>query len=118
MSVVPPTTSRLILKRGGSSITKGVPKPVVLVDTREQQPLSFERFGNWIQGERRATLSTGDYSVEGMESVITLERKSLIDLIGTLMHGRTRFLNECERMTQFRHRAILVDLAPGNRLPC
>lgn len=109
MSIVPPTTSRLIVMRGGSSITKEVPKPTVLVDTREQQPLSFHRFKNWVGGVRRATLNTGDYSVEGMEGLITLERKSLPDLIGTLMHGRTRFISECERMTGFKYRAILVE---------
>jgi ERCC4-type nuclease len=86
MRAVPPTSSRLIVKRGGSSITRQVPKPVVLVDTREQLPLSFERFPNWIAGERRATLKTGDYTVEGMETALVLERKSLGDLIGTLMH--------------------------------
>ena len=109
MRAVPPTSSRLIVKRGGSSITKQVPKPVVLVDTREQNPLNLSRFGNWIQAERRATLKTGDYSVEGMEDMLTLERKSLSDLIGSLIHGRRRFLDECERMTQFRWRAILVE---------
>lgn len=109
MGIAPPTKSRLLVKRGGSSVTGKVPKPVVLVDTREQQPLSFERFGNWIQAERRATLKTGDYSVEGMEQLLTLERKSLGDLIGTLMHGRRRFIEECERMTSFKWRAILVE---------
>jgi ERCC4-type nuclease len=109
MKAVPPTNSRLIVKRGGSSITGKVPKPVVLVDSREQLPFSFSRFGNWIKEERRATLKTGDYSVEGMQDVLTLERKSLQDLIGTLIHGRRRFIEECERMTQFRWRAILVE---------
>ena len=38
---VAPTTSRLMVKREGHSITRKIPKPVVLVDTREQFPLSF-----------------------------------------------------------------------------
>ena len=45
---VAPTTSRLAVKRKGHSITKKIPKPVVLVDTREQFPLSFAHFSNWI----------------------------------------------------------------------
>ena len=45
---VAPTTSRLIVKRRGHSITRKIPKPVVLVDTREQFPLSFAHFSNWI----------------------------------------------------------------------
>lgn len=106
---VPPTTSRLIVKRGGSSITRQIPKPVVVIDTREQQPLSFARFPNWIAGERVATVKTGDYTIEGMEHLIAMERKSLPDLIGTLMHNRERFFAMCERLAQFRWRCILVE---------
>ena len=108
-SAVPPTTSRLLVKRGGSSITGKIPKPVVLVDTREQRPFSFARFPNWIAGERTATLPVGDYSIEGMEDILALERKSLEDLVGTLMHGRERFFAMCEKMAQYRHRAIVVE---------
>lgn len=50
---------------------------MVLVDTREQRPFSFARFPNWIAGERTATLPVGDYSIEGMEAILALERKSL-----------------------------------------
>lgn len=106
---VPPTSSRLIVKRGGKAITGTVPKPVVLVDTREQLPFTFDGFGNWIASARRATLPTGDYSVEGMDNLLTMERKSLSDLIGTLMHNRERFFAECERLTAFKWRAILVE---------
>jgi hypothetical protein len=64
---VPPPAGRLIVKRNGSSITRQIPKPVVLVDTREQMPFDFSRFPNWIAGEKRKALRVGDYSVEGME---------------------------------------------------
>lgn len=109
LTAVPPTNSRLIVKRGGSAITRHVPKPTVLVDTREQTPLNLGRFANWIESERRATLETGDYSVEGMQDLIALERKTLTDLVGTLMHNRERFFRECERMMAFKYRAILVE---------
>jgi ERCC4-type nuclease len=109
LTAVPPTNSRLIVKRDGSAITRHVPKPTVLIDTREQAPFNLARFANWIEGERRATLETGDYSVEGMEDMIALERKSLNDLAGTLMHNRERFFRQCERMTAFKYRAILVE---------
>jgi len=42
--IVAPTTSRLIVKRKGQSITRKIPKPIVLVDTREQLPFTFTRF--------------------------------------------------------------------------
>ena len=72
---VPPGTGRLVVKREGHSILRSasIPKPVVLVDTREQMPFAlFASHPNWIDGERRATLKTGDYTVEGMESLLAL----------------------------------------------
>jgi hypothetical protein len=66
--------------RDGHNIIRsaGIPKPVVLVDTREKDPLSLlANHPNWIGGERRVILKIGDYTVEGMESLLSLERKSL-----------------------------------------
>lgn len=104
-----PTTSRLIVKRNGHSITRKIPKPVVLVDTREQDPLSFDCFPNWIAGTRKQKLDAGDYSVEGMEHLLMLERKSLSDLISTLMQNRKRFFRSCERLSLYRWRALVVE---------
>lgn len=106
---VAPTRSRLIVIRNGQDVTRKVPKPTVLVDTREQTPLPLERFDNWLAGVRPATLATGDYSIEGMEQLVCLERKSLNDLVSTLMHNRDRFFRQLERMQAFPHRAILVE---------
>ena len=61
------------------------------------------------QPPRRQAWRTGDYTVEGMEGLIALERKSLEELVGTLMHSRERFFAECERLTEFRWRALLVE---------
>ena len=43
-------SGRLTVKRGGHSITSQIPKPVVLIDSREQLPFDFSRFPNWIAG--------------------------------------------------------------------
>ena len=109
MPAVPPTTSRLLVKRNGSSITRSIPRPTVIVDTREQCPLDFSPFSNWIAGERRGTLPAGDYTVEGMEQLLVIERKSLADLIGTLTQARARFFRECEKLTEYPYRAILIE---------
>ena len=100
------------MKREGHSILRsaGIPKPVALVDTREQQPFELcLSHPNWIGGERRAMLKTGDYTVEGMESLLTLERKNLADLVACTVTYRKRFLANCERLAKFRWRAILVE---------
>lgn len=106
---VPPTTNRLIVKRDGSAITRKIPKPVVIIDTREQAPFDFSRFENWIQGTRVQTVPVGDYTVEGMEGVLALERKSLNDLVATLMHNRERFLRMCEKLAEYKYKAIIVE---------
>ncbi|MBV5298339.1 MAG: hypothetical protein JZU64_09490 [Rhodoferax sp.] len=106
---VAPPSGRLLVKRGGHSITRQIPKPVILVDTREQTPFDFSRFPNWIAGEKRKTLKVGDYTVEGMENLLVLERKSLTDMITTLMQNRAHFFVECEKMAQYRWRALLVE---------
>ena len=106
---VGPPTGRLVVRRNGHSITRQIPKPVVLVDTREQTPLSFSRFPNWIAGEKRRALRVGDYSVEGMEHLLIIERKSLTDLITTLMQQRSRFFKVSEKLTKYRWRALLVE---------
>lgn len=107
--ITDPPKSRLAVKRGNHAITRLVPKPIVIVDTREGAPFTFQSFPNWIGGTVRGTLRTGDYTIQGMETLLCLERKSLEDLIGTLLHRRRQFIDECERMLEYPCRAILVE---------
>ena len=79
------------------------------MDTREQYPFSFDCFPNWIAETRKQKLDVGDYSIQGMEELLILERKSLPDLISTLIHNRKRFFNLCERLAEYRWRALLVE---------
>ena len=105
-------TKRLQVTRNGRSILRsaGVPKPVVLVDTREKQPLPlFANHPNWIAGERRKALKTGDYTVEEMEGALCLERKSLADIVACTVTYRRRFLESCARLARFRWKAILIE---------
>jgi ERCC4-type nuclease len=105
----PPPTGRLIVKRNGHSITRQIPKPIVLVDTREKYPFNFSRFPNWIAASKKQALKAGDYSVEGMESLLILERKTLTDLITTVIQERTRFFKQCEKMSRYRWKALLIE---------
>jgi ERCC4-type nuclease len=106
------TTSRLLVKRDGHSLLRSaaIPKPIVLVDTREQLPLPLlPNHRNWIGGERRVALKTGDYSVEGMESLLAMERKSLVDLVNCTNVSRERFIAGCARLAKIRWKAILIE---------
>jgi ERCC4-type nuclease len=79
------------------------------VDTREKRPFDFADHPNWVGATIRQKLDVGDYSVQGMEHLLVLERKTLTDLITTLMQHRFNFFNSCARLAQFRWRAILIE---------
>jgi len=107
-----PTTSRLRVMRDGGNIIRSarIPKPVVLVDTREREPFPLHvNHNNWIGGERSVALKTGDYTLEGMEKLLSLERKNLADLVACTVAHRRRFLAACERLAKFRWKAILIE---------
>lgn len=109
---VAPSASRLQVMRDGRAIIRSacIPKPVVLVDTREQKPFPlFMNHPNWIGGEQRVALKTGDYTIEGMEGLLCLERKSLADLVACTVTYRRRFITACDRLARFPWKAILVE---------
>ena len=87
--------------------------PPIVIDTREQTPLRFPEGVETI----RATLRTGDYSVGGYEDSFAIERKSLADLVNTVIHGRDRFERELARMDGFKFRRLLVT-CPFARVDC
>lgn len=47
-------TRPVIAERGGTELH--TPRPVVLIDTREQNPFSFARFGGWFAGIQKKPL--------------------------------------------------------------
>jgi len=109
---VGPSATRLRVVRKGHSIirSESIPKPVVLVDTREKEPFPlYVNHPSWIGGERRETLKTGDYTLEGMESLLCLERKSLADLVACTVTYRRRFIASCSRLARFTWKAIIVE---------
>ncbi len=73
-----------------------------MVDTREQKPL-------WVKNIVSKKLNVGDYSLEGFEDRISIERKSLIDLFGTLGGGHKRFKKELEKSRSYDYFAIVIE---------
>jgi len=74
----------------------------IVVDTREQLPL-------WKTKTVKKKLDVGDYSIEGYEDRISIERKSLPDLFGTLGKGHKRFKKELGRAEKLDYFAIVID---------
>ncbi len=79
-------------------------RPVLVIDTREQAPLTFSRLPSV-----RGTLSTGDYSFRGGEELFAVERKSVADLVGCCVgDNRERFFRELHRLRGFRFKRLLI----------
>src|SRR5579864_843365 len=76
----------VVAQRGGTQLR--TPLPTFVVDTREQNPLSFRRFRGWFAKIEYRALPLGDYSVKGMEDNCVVERKDLADLICSFTTNR------------------------------
>jgi ERCC4-type nuclease len=108
LPVAPPVLP-VIAERGGTQLR--TPLPVAIIDTREQNPLSFRRFRGWFARIEYRALPLGDYSVEGMESSCVVERKDLADLIQSFTTNRAVFVKRLRRMSRLPH-SLLVVTAP------
>jgi ERCC4-type nuclease len=80
----------------------------IIRDTREQRGWDFACISPPPLVEV-ATLSTGDYSLKGLEDRISVERKSLADAFGTFGQGRDRFEKELERLSRLRFAAVVIE---------
>ena len=101
----------VLAERGGTQLK--TPRPVILVDTREQSPFDFSRFEGWFAGIEKKPLKLGDYSVAGLEDVCVVERKDLPDLIHSLTDDRSVFVNRLRRMSRYPHRLLVITAALG-----
>lgn len=77
---------------------------VAVVDSREQCPLDLTSLRT-VTG----TLVTGDYSIQGLEHVVVVERKSLGDLLACVGRERERFDREIMRLLAYPVRAVVVE---------
>ena len=112
-TLVPPPPLPVLAERGGTQLR--TPLPVAIVDTREQNPLSFRRFKGWFARVEHRALPLGDYSVEGMEDSCVVERKDLADLIQSFTTNRPVLISRLRRMSDLPH-ALLVITAPLSQI--
>ena len=103
-----------------------MPEPItadftVIVDNNEQHPFTFrnfkgdakQKFAPLIIPTITRSLDTGDYSIEGFEHLVTVERKSLPDLYGTLGQSRDRFERELVRMSEMDFGVVIIEASWG-----
>jgi ERCC4-type nuclease len=78
----------------------------VIIDTREQEPYSFDpRLATAV----RRALPAGDYSVDGLEACVAVERKTLDDFVSTVIHNRARFREELRKLTGYQAACVVVE---------
>ena len=113
-SPVPPPHIPALAERGGTQLK--TPLPVLLVDTREQDPFDFRPYAKWFGGIKRTKLELGDYSVEGMEHCCVVERKSLSDLVKSFTEQDRHVLRQRLRLMAEYPDSLLVVDAPMSQV--
>jgi ERCC4-type nuclease len=103
---VAPPPLPVLAERGGTQMR--TPLPTAIVDTREQNPLSFRRFRSWFDRIEYRALPLGDYSVSGMEHSCVVERKDLADLIQSFTTNRSVFVKRLRRMSELPYSLLIV----------
>jgi DNA excision repair protein ERCC-4 len=79
-------------------------RPTIVIDSREQMPLTFNRLES-----TRGTLTTGDYSFIGGQEIFAIERKSIPDLVGCCCgENRERFARELHRLRGFQFKRLVI----------
>lgn len=75
----------------------------IIVDTREQQPWEFSHYTTASK-----KLDTGDYSIEGLENIIAIERKKNVTEIANNI-VEPRFKDVLERLKNIKYPFILLE---------
>ncbi|NBX73233.1 MAG: hypothetical protein EBQ89_02925 [Alphaproteobacteria bacterium] len=82
----------------------------IIIDTREQQPWSFE---DYVVANKK--LDTGDYSIEGLQDVFAIERKKSINEIANNII-EPRFKDVVHRMSQLKYSFFLLEFSMNDVL--
>jgi len=75
----------------------------IIVDTREQQPWSFDHYA---VANRKP--DTGDYSIEGLEEIFCIERKKSVSEIANNI-VESRFKDVIARLAQYKYSFLLLE---------
>lgn len=90
---------------------KNAPSFTVIKDTREQDGYYFSAF-NTCAGMIEHKLDTGDYTIQGLEDKICVERKGCVEeLAVNLGQKKHAFLDEIERMKNFPHKFLVLEFS-------
>lgn len=75
----------------------------IIIDTREQKPWLFQH-----QATANIKLDTGDYSIQGYENVLAIERKRNVAEVANNITEK-RFKDVIDRLSKIKHSFILLE---------
>lgn len=94
-------------RKRATRLSRSSPGPAtIIIDTREQEPYSFD---SRLAAAVRRALPAGDYSVQGLEVRVAVERKTLDDFVSTVIHARRRFRDELQKLAEYRAACVVVE---------
>lgn len=87
----------------------------IIKDTREQEGYTFKASSSryhTCEGMVNRKLDTGDYTIEGLEDKLCIERKaSVVEFANNIGHDTVRFTKELERMKVFPFKFIVLEFS-------
>lgn len=84
---------------------------IIIQDTREKKGWDFT-FARECDGQIIQMLKTGDYTIQGLESKLCVERKRSVSEIAINLGSKwSVFKEELERMKAFEHRYIICEFS-------
>jgi ERCC4-type nuclease len=84
----------------------GEDRVTIVVDTREQEPYAFNPKHVIVS---RKALPAGDYSIDGREDSVAVERKTIEDFVSTVIRSRKRFKRELQCLAGYESACIVVE---------
>lgn len=84
-------------------------KFTILVDTREKNPWKFRRSSN-VENIESVGLTTGDYSIKGLENIVCIERKASVAEFAQNITQK-RFINLLNRMGAFKYKFFILEFS-------
>lgn len=86
-----------------------VPKPTLVIDTREKLPWKFDG-DDKFESVKVQKLDYGDYALEGLEHIVCIERKANAnELFQNFTTNKERLFAEMERMQACKLKFIVVE---------
>ena len=86
----------------------------IIIDSREQAAYTFANIKPDPPEVIYKALESGDYSIEGYEDKVGIERKTLADAFQSFGRNRKRFEREFERLSKFEYAALVIEAGLGD----